>query len=769
MLGLIGVLGAACAGCAIEDVVTAQQRLLMPEELVSQQATDGCTRFALKVVNGTATVEPLYNSTGCKSDSLRLETDTAAVYDAATATLRMPLVIRNLGGSAVVAPARVRFLADRAQFLDSLGNVIPGTPNIVAMNYDSASANGRIGLWRYDTLLAPAGQVQVLPPNGVSRRYWLAFSGSDLKQRVRIKLPAMAQLASPGLVPATAPDGVPRTILQTLRADSNITHDDAPEMAGRFPKNVVLLMFTPSANQSQRASAIDAVNGEVLGGIKVGTEGFYYVRLRGSTTTQQLFSAIQTLRSNPNVRLALVDLLDPNPAMAARSSAVPALAPDTVPAGLSENRNIANDLAGGLPYVRHHLVVFFRERATQALRQAAIAAVGGVVVGGLRNATGDGYYLVRVTADSSAATVDAAVTLLSAMSEVRLASRYHVSTIRPTLSGGLPAVPPDTVPAWVYDSANFVVDTVFSAVPIQRNVLAVCFLPGASTSARQALIDSLGGVVVGGDRMSASDGDYYVQFPSVRSISQLVAIRNRLRTSDWTDEANLILRNYTRPSFSRPREGRGWTSRQIDTIELPTMATTPSDVVPAVPPDTVPINLYSRTNIVDDTTVTGGPILKDVITVEFLPSATVASRQALIDSIRGLVVGGGRASPTTGFYYVRVMPQPTLQQLHAIVARLRGSPLIGESAVVPAVDVPDDYRPPTDGAGWTGWQPSLSHVGTRRRWAVTPTRARAPSAMCSAPRPPAPCTAAFPSRRPPPAPLPERPAWGPSPPASRAR
>ena len=254
MLGVIGVLGAACASCALEDVVTAKQRLLMPEVLVSQQATDGCTRFALKVVNGTATVEPLYNSTGCKSDSLRLETDTVAVYDAATATLRVPLVIRNLGGTAIVAPARVRFLADSAHFLDNRGNVMAGTPNIVATNYDSASANGRSGLWRYDTLLAPAGQVQPLPPNGVSRRKWLEFSGSDLN------------------------------------------------------------------------------------------------------------------------------------------------------------------------------------RATQAQRQSAIAAITGVVVGGARNATGDGYYLVRVPADSSAATVDAAVRLLTARPEVRLASRYHVSAVRRTPS-----------------------------------------------------------------------------------------------------------------------------------------------------------------------------------------------------------------------------------------------------------------------------------------------------------------------------------------------
>ena len=402
MLGLIGVLGAACASCALDDVVTAKQRLLMPEALVSQQATDGCTRFALKVVNGTATVEPLYNSTGCKSDSLRLETDTAAVYDASTATLRVPLVIRNLGGTAIVAPTRVRFLADSAHFLDNRGNVMAGTPNIVATNYDSASANGRSGLWRYDTLLAPAGQVQTLPPNGVSRRKWLEFSGSDLNRAIRIKLPAISTLAP--AVPA-----------------------------------------------------------------------------------------------------------------------VLAVAPDTLPAGLSDNKNVAYDSSGGLPYVRHHLLVYFHDRATQAQRQSAIAALTGVVVGGARNATGDGYYLVRVPADSSAATVDAAVRLLTARPEVRLASRYHVSAVRRTPSRMLPTAPPDTVPAWVHDSANFVVDTSVSAVPIQRNVLAVVFRTGARASERQALMDSLGGVVVGGARTSASDGDYYLQFSSAASIAQLIS------------------------------------------------------------------------------------------------------------------------------------------------------------------------------------------------------------------------------------------------------
>ncbi|ODT03739.1 MAG: hypothetical protein ABS52_08255 [Gemmatimonadetes bacterium SCN 70-22] len=128
-------------------------------------------------------------------------------------------------------------------------------------------------------------------------------------------------------------------------------------------------------------------------------------------------------------------------------------------------------------------------------------------------------------------------------------------------------------------------------------------------------------------------------------------------------------------------------------ITLSTTALSSSDLVQAIPPDSVPVGLYSSVNIVDDTAFTGGPILKDVLTIEFAPAATVAARRALIDSIGGTVIGGDRTSATTGFYYFRIVPRPTLQRLHSIVARLRGSPLVDESGVVPAVDVPGEYRP----------------------------------------------------------------------------
>lgn len=168
LLGLGVVTALWCVGCQLAD--GAPTRPLQPprEALVNQQLSDGCTRFALRVVNGVAQVEALYNTNGCQSDQLQLQADSAPTYDAATGTVRVPIVIKNLGTVAVVAPTRLRFNADSSQFLNAQGQVMAGMPNILAVNYDTANANGRSGQWRYDTLLAASGQAQVLPRGDVA-------------------------------------------------------------------------------------------------------------------------------------------------------------------------------------------------------------------------------------------------------------------------------------------------------------------------------------------------------------------------------------------------------------------------------------------------------------------------------------------------------------------------------------------------------------------------------------------------------------------------
>ncbi|MBK6487011.1 MAG: S8/S53 family peptidase [Gemmatimonadetes bacterium] len=216
--------------------------------------------------------------------------------------------MKNLGTVAMVAPARIRFNADSSQFLNGQGQVIAGTPNILAVNYDTANASGRSGQWRFDTLLAASGSVQVLAPNGTTRRRWLEFTGTSWSQTVRIKLPTV--------------------------------------------------------------------------GTQVGS--------------------------------------------------VPAVAPDTLPQGFSSYQNLTQDADGGAQYVRNHISVYFLTATAQSLRQVAIASVNGLVVGGVRLANGDGFYVVRLPADTSAATIDAAIATLSQRAEVRLASRYYTLPVRPS-------------------------------------------------------------------------------------------------------------------------------------------------------------------------------------------------------------------------------------------------------------------------------------------------------------------------------------------------
>ncbi len=300
---------ALCLGCAADEIGAARTQLLRPEVTISQQLADGCSRFALRVVNGTAQVEALYNTNGCQTDNLRLELDSAAVYDAVTGTLRVPLVIRNLGTVPVVAPARVRFVADSTQFLNGQGQVLPGTPNIVAINYDTVNANGRVGQWRYDAHLAAAGQPQVLPPNGVSGRRWIEFAGSDLTSLVRIKLPTIGTVAP--AVPAVAPDSIPAGFYD----DSNFVV--VPALTPRpILRDMVAAWFKTSTSQAQRASAIASIGGTVVGGARVrgAGDGVYYIRLASDPTNANISTSLATLRANSAVAMAVFVEYLPGPA-----------------------------------------------------------------------------------------------------------------------------------------------------------------------------------------------------------------------------------------------------------------------------------------------------------------------------------------------------------------------------------------------------------------------------------------------------------------------
>ena len=89
----------------------------------------------------------------------------------------------------------------------------------------------------------------------------------------------------------------------------------------------------------------------------------------------------------------------------------------------------------------------------------------------------------------------------------------------------VPAVAPDSTPAWFSDYPNWVEGTAL------KGVLAVEFSDSATSSQRQAAIDSVAGQVVGGSHFDTSDpGVYLVRVPggtTIRSLDSLAKVVQR--------------------------------------------------------------------------------------------------------------------------------------------------------------------------------------------------------------------------------------------------
>ena len=109
-----------------------------------------------------------------------------------------------------------------------------------------------------------------------------------------------------------------------------------------------------------------------------------------------------------------------------RSTPVPAVPPDSVPAPVYDRLFADSNRISLLPrrsdrQPRNVILVAFRAGATSKQRRAALEAVCGRVVGGWRIGATDGYYVVEIKTDGSAAALWAAIDRLAAQSGVELA------------------------------------------------------------------------------------------------------------------------------------------------------------------------------------------------------------------------------------------------------------------------------------------------------------------------------------------------------------
>jgi len=295
-------IGAFVASCAPDDSV--RPKYLPPQVQVEVAVPDGCARFQVAANPGqAAVVDTVYNTGACALDQLKIMQDSAATFDATTGTLRVAVVIKNIGTQTVRVPTRLRFNADSTRMLDANNETVPGPSDILGYLADSVSTTGRIFYWRFDTLLA-TGAFQVLAPNATSKRRWIEFRGTDWDKKVRLKLFTAGRYGTP--VPATPPD----TMATWIGVDSNLVRN-RPGFPASFSRNVVLIQFSASATQADKQSAVDAIDGDVIGAESVpGTGGLYAVRVPSSLLGDGVFAAMTALPVSAVV-LAVVPAFGP--------------------------------------------------------------------------------------------------------------------------------------------------------------------------------------------------------------------------------------------------------------------------------------------------------------------------------------------------------------------------------------------------------------------------------------------------------------------------
>lgn len=117
-----------------------------------------------------------------------------------------------------------------------------------------------------------------------------------------------------------------------------------------------------------------------------------------------------------------------------------------------------------------------------------------------------------------------------------------------------------------------------------------------------------------------------------------------------------------------------------------------SDRVPAVTPDGVPDAIYNPADM-------DKGMLLDIVLVVFTPGSSQVDRQAAVDSVSGMVVGGKRVFGDDGFYFVQIEHDGTSEPLFRAINRLNSLPQV-ETAAPEFVGNFNLYLTPVDGSGF---------------------------------------------------------------------
>ena len=130
-------------------------------------------------------------------------------------------------------------------------------------------------------------------------------------------LSAVAVLAPPLAaqrnVPLTAPDSLPVAVHAAITAPGNLIKFGGGSTVIR---DVIAIQFFPTATARDRQSAVDLIQGRVIGGTRVGyPEHAYLIRIpyalaKGDSVSGPLMRAIKMLRTLPTIEFATIRSLN---------------------------------------------------------------------------------------------------------------------------------------------------------------------------------------------------------------------------------------------------------------------------------------------------------------------------------------------------------------------------------------------------------------------------------------------------------------------------
>jgi hypothetical protein len=143
------------------------------------------------------------------------------------------------------------------------------------------------------------------------------------------------------------------------------------------------------------------------------------------------------------------------------------------------------------------------------------------------------------------------------------------------------------------------------------------------------------------------------------------------------------------------------------------------DLVPSDPPDLTPAELNDPSQIVIVSGTDSVYANQSIVIVRFQDEATQAQRQAAVDSIRGVVIGGRpSAGGPDGYYYVSIAGDSTGDSVTVAADRLTALSQVRFAS--PYYYLPGtalSYLRPVDGTNWSSWKLAKTDVGSEHNWA----------------------------------------------------